>query len=83
MPSGGEGFDSPEVAALAGWPDAAQPRVVSVKVAGTRAEVVIEVGPAYRYWVYCVQREGRWAEAASGNGPTDGWDDATLIHWNE
>ena len=36
----------------------------------------------YRYWVYCVEREGRRHEAVSGNGPTIGWDDPSLIDWN-
>jgi hypothetical protein len=81
--SGAETFDSPEAAALANWPAAAEPRVVSVTFAGDRAEVVIEVDPEYRYrdWVYCIRRDGRWVETVSGNGPTIGWDDPTAIQW--
>jgi hypothetical protein len=68
-------FDSPEDAALAGWPPAARPRVVSVTVRGDRAEVEIDMMPSYQYWVYCIRRNGRWREVVSGNGPNYSWDD--------
>jgi hypothetical protein len=81
MTGDADGFDSPEAVAIAGWPAPAAPRVVSVTLAGDRAEVVIEVGPEYRYWVYCVRRDGRWVEVVGGNGPTVGWDDPNSINW--
>jgi hypothetical protein len=77
------GFDSPEEAALAGWPEAAGVQVVSTSVVGNRAEVVLDTNPDYRYWVYCVKRDGRWEESVSGNGPTEGWHDPNFIHWGD
>ena len=76
-----EGSSSPEEAALAGWPSAARPRVVSAIVRGDRAEVVIDMTPSYEYWVYCIRRNGRWSEVVSGNGPTVDWDDPEGIVW--
>jgi hypothetical protein len=77
-------YDSPEEAALADWPDAARVRVVSVDVRGDRAEVVLDTDPSYPYWVYCVRNtDGRWREAAGGNGPTIGWDDPSFIQWEQ
>lgn len=78
-----EGFGSPDEAAVAGWPEAAGVHVVSVTVAGNRAEVVLNTEPEYRYWVYCVKRNGRWEEAVSGSGPTEGWDDPATVEWRE
>ena len=76
-----DGFNSPEEAALEGWPPAAGARVVSATVRGDRAEVVMDMTPSYDYWVYCVRRDGRWSEVVSGNGPTEGWDDPEAIAW--
>lgn len=78
-------FDTPEEAALATWRDTAgvTVQVESVDVRGDRAEVVLSFGaPGYRDFVYCVQRNRRWTEAVSGNGPTIGWDDPDRIHWS-
>ena len=75
-------MDSPAAAALAGWPEAANGRVVAASVIGDRAEVVLDTGPEYRYWVYCVRRDGQWQEIASANAPTEGWHDPNLFDWD-
>ena len=66
-------------AALAGFPAAADARVVGVTVVGDRAEVVLQVGPDYDYWVYCHRHGGGWAEVASGNGPSQDWADPDVV----
>ena len=76
-----DGFLSPEHVALAGWSSAAQARVVSSTVLEDRAEVVLEVGPAYRYWVYYVKRDDGWIEAGSANGPSEGWEEPHAFDW--
>jgi hypothetical protein len=75
--------ESPEEAALAGWPDASGVRVVSTSVVENRAEVVLDTDPDYRYWVYCVKRHGRWHESVSGNAATEGWEDPTILDWGD
>lgn len=77
-------FATPQQAALAAWHDVANAnaRVVDTTIRGDRAEVVLEVEPNYRYWTYCVHEGQGWREAASGNGPTVGWDDPNVIHWS-
>lgn len=78
-----KGFDTPQQAALAGWKDTpkANARIVETTVRDDRAEVVLQVGPGYREWFYCVREQHGWVERASGNGPTIGWDDPTFIEW--
>lgn len=75
------GFDTPQEAALDSWSPAAQARIISTTIRGDRAEVALEVGPSYPYWVYCIRRQGRWFEGNSANGPTIGWDDPDIIGW--
>jgi hypothetical protein len=60
---------TPEAAAVADWPAAAAPVVVSVDNRGDRAEVVVDVNGDYRYWVYLRRDEQGWVEMNSGNGP--------------
>jgi hypothetical protein len=67
--------ETPEAAALAGWPEDSQVRVASVEVQGDRAEVVLETDPEWPNRVYCVRTRDRWHEAISTNGPTTQWDD--------
>jgi hypothetical protein len=67
--------ETPEAAALSGWPTASQARVRSVAVQGDRAEVVVDADPSWSSWVYCVRTRGRWHEAIAENGPTVEWDD--------
>lgn len=76
-----KGFDTPQQAAFAGWEDTpkANVRIVETTVRGDRAEVVLEVGPGYREWVYCMREQHGWGEWTSGNGPTIRWDDPTFI----
>jgi hypothetical protein len=62
-------FATPEAAALAEWPAAADPVVVSVDIRGDYAEVVLLVNGDYRYWVYLEQGRDGWEEVSSGNGP--------------
>lgn len=78
-----QSFETPPQAALAAWQDdpKADARVVETTVRGDRAEVVLELRPAYRYWVYCLREGGSWYEVSSGNGPTIGWDDPNAIQW--
>ena len=76
-------FDSPETAALAGWnqtPKAAA-RVAQVTVRGRRAEVILDLEPAYREWVYCVRGTDGWRSTVSGNGPTPNWEDPGVYNW--
>jgi hypothetical protein len=67
--------------ALGDWPPGADAQVVSVTVAGGRAEVALLVNGDYGYWMYFQREDQAWCETASGNGPTNGWDDPTLIEW--
>jgi hypothetical protein len=78
------GQPTPEVAALLEWAgtQGADPRVRAVTVRGDRAEVVIEVGPSYEDWVYCVRRSDGWHGVVSGNGPTVAWDDPSELQWD-
>ena len=47
--------------ALGGWGDAAEAQVVSVTVAGNRAEVALRVD-AYEYWMYFKRGvDGSWS----------------------
>ncbi|HET6874590.1 MAG TPA: hypothetical protein VFH70_07420 [Acidimicrobiales bacterium] len=74
-------FDRPEDAALDGWPEAAQARVVSVDIRGDRAEVVLDTEPSYPYWIYCRRSDQGWEVTVGGNGPCEGWDDPARIQW--
>lgn len=77
------GCSTPEAAALDSWhrTPGADPRVVSVDVRGTRAEVLIHVADEYPDFVYCYHLADGWHEACSGNGPSLGWDDPTHLIW--
>jgi hypothetical protein len=74
-------FPSPEEAALAGWPRAADPRVVFVSVVGRRAEVHLAVNDDYDYWVHCVKGEDGWGVVVDGNGPVAEWDNPSVVDW--
>lgn len=78
------GHESPELAALATWSQAAEVQVVSVEVRGDRAEVVTQTRPPLPdgYWTYCVRRQDGWHETVSGNGPTKDWHDPAIIEWS-
>lgn len=67
--------ETPQEAALDGWPTTSQVRVRSVTVQEDRAEVIVETDPSWPCWVYCVRTRGRWHEAITENGPTAEWDD--------
>jgi hypothetical protein len=67
--------ETPEAAALDGWPTASQVRVRSVTVQGDQAEVVVDTDPGWPNWVYCVRTRGRWHEAVTENGRTVHWSD--------
>jgi len=76
-------FDSPEAAALAGWPPSAHVRIVDVTISNDRAEVVVDTDPSYPYWCYSLRRaDGLWRRTVDGNGPCLGWDDPTFIQWS-
>jgi Ankyrin repeats (3 copies) len=84
------GFDSPESAALYGFPPE-DCRVVAIRSAGDAAYVLMDThasGRPYLYGVNCVREGTRWFDRASGNGP--GWsqtdddpDLGTLSLWHE
>jgi hypothetical protein len=78
-----KGFNTPQQTALARWEHTpkANARILEITVRGDRAEVVLEVGPGYREWVYCLREGGGWHEVSSGNGPTVGWEDPNTIQW--
>jgi hypothetical protein len=59
-----------EKLALSGWPEAAAAQVVSVTVAGNRADVALVVNGDYEYWEYGLRGEEGWIDAGSGNSPS-------------
>jgi hypothetical protein len=66
------GHDSPEQAALTGFPEA-HCRVIETKVSGDHAHVLLNAGSSsqpYLYGVNCYRQDGRWFESDSGNGPS-------------
>ncbi len=68
-----KGHDSPESAAMTGFP-AAHCRVVASETFGDDAYVLLDTGPPgqpYLYGCSCYRKGGQWFESASGNGP--GW----------
>jgi hypothetical protein len=67
--------------ALDDWPPDANAQVVSVTVAGNRAEVPLLVNGDYGYWMYFLHDDEGWSKTVSGNGPTDGWDDPSVLEW--
>jgi hypothetical protein len=69
--------------AVGDWPPDADAQVVSVTVAGARAEVALLVNGDYGYWMYFKRDDQGWCETVSGNRPTHGWDDPTVIEWGE
>jgi hypothetical protein len=84
------GFDSPERAAIEGFPPE-HCRVIASRADGDDAYVLLNAGSTerpYLYGVNCRQEGGRWFEGASGNGP--GWartsddpDVGTLSLWGD
>ena len=84
------GFDSPEDAAMYGFP----PKhccVIASRIDGDDAYVLLNTGSDARPYLYganCRRKNGRWLEAGSSNGP--GWqqtgydpDIGTLSFWGE
>ena len=68
-----EGYDSPESAAMEGFPPA-YCRVIASRVSGDHAYVLLNTGSTvspYLYGVNCFRKGGRWFESSSSNGP--GW----------
>lgn len=84
------GFDSPESAAMVGFPPK-QCRVVASRVNGDNASVLLNTGSReqpYLYGINCRRENGRWFEGGSANGP--GWeqtghdpDVGTLSFWDD
>jgi hypothetical protein len=68
--------------ALAEWSVGAAARVVSTRIVGLRAEVMLSVNGDYEYWAY-FQRDadGHWRETVSGTGPCADWEDPSAILW--
>jgi hypothetical protein len=67
-PPMGDGYETPEEAALAGWPPTALARVVRVeKKAEDRADVIVDTDPRYFMRAQCRRYGGLWYEEASGN----------------
>jgi hypothetical protein len=80
------GHDSPEAAAMAGFPSA-HCRVIASRVDGRNAYVLLNTGTRERPYLYggtCVLRDGHWHDGNSGNGggwsPTD--DEGALGIWS-
>lgn len=67
--------------ALSEWSSSASARVVSITVAGDRAEVALLVDGDYEYWLYFQRGQEGWRETVSSNGRTIGWDDPSVIQW--
>ena len=84
------GHDSPESAAMTGFPEA-HCRAVASRVRGDDAYVLLNTGSRtqpYLYGVNCTRRHGRWLESGSSDIP--GWeqtghdpDVGTLSFWGE
>jgi hypothetical protein len=53
-----DGFETPEEAALSGYPTEAHARVVRMKRRGKNAVVEVETDPSYRYFVHCREEDG-------------------------
>jgi hypothetical protein len=68
--------------ALATWSENADARVVAVTVVGDRAEVALLVADDYEYWVYFQRQAQSWHETVSGNGPTTGWENPSVMPWS-
>jgi hypothetical protein len=71
-----EGYDSPESAAMEGFPPA-HCRVVASRVSGDYAYVLLNTGSRsqpYLYGANCICEHGRWFEQGSSNSP--GWQGA-------
>jgi hypothetical protein len=85
-----ESFDSPESAAMVGFPPK-HCRVIASRVRGDDAYILLETGssePPYFYGANCRRENGRWFERGSANGP--GWeqtghdpDVGTLSFWGD
>jgi len=69
------------VATFEGTTAAAAARVVTVTVAGDRAEVAQVVNGGYEYWAYFVRDEQDWLEAGNGNGPSIDWAQPSALEW--
>jgi hypothetical protein len=68
-----DAFETPEAAALDGFPDA-HCRAVATRVSGDDAYVLLDTGEPgypYLYGAVLVRENGAWREVASSNGP--GW----------
>jgi hypothetical protein len=57
----GDFFDSPEAAALSGWPAAAQARVLRTRfLTERRAEVLVDTVPSHPLAVFCERSDRGW-----------------------
>jgi hypothetical protein len=84
------GFDSPESAAMVGFPPK-YCRPIATRVNGDDAYVLLNTGSntqPYLYGVSCHRENGRWLERGGANGP--GWeqtghdpDVGTLSFWDD
>jgi hypothetical protein len=74
-----EGHDSPEGAAMEGFP-ARYCHIVAIRVNGDDAYALLDTGPVdqpYLYGVNCKRRNSRWFWTAGVNGPSWGLTDET------
>lgn len=82
-------FETPEAAALEGFPDA-HCRIVAARVSEDAAYVLLDSGPSGQPHLYgssLVRRNGGWAMTASSNGPSwtstgEEGEFGTLVHWD-
>jgi hypothetical protein len=54
------GFEKPEEAALASWPETAKARVVGMKIKSDTAVVLVDTEPSHPMHAYCERRGDRW-----------------------
>ena len=74
---GMRGYSTPEEAALAGWPQVAEPFVVETSPDGPPGggppyeekwvQVLIDTVPSHPYYVTCFLRDGLWYAAGGHN----------------
>jgi hypothetical protein len=81
-----QGYQSPEDAAMVGFPKKYR-RVVATRTEGDDAYVLLDTGPVgrpYLYGVNCFRKDEQWHEGNSGNG--GGWsltdEEAGLGTWS-
>lgn len=56
-----DGFETPEEAAVSGWPEAAKPRILEVvRVRDDVVNVLVDTEPSHPMWVRCERGVSGW-----------------------